>query len=288
MPVAAAVSGESFGVGGEEILVCGGEIFFEGEKFVEDDWFFFARKKDGVEFAEGDFGALVRGDTGDDEVGAVGFVGGGFEAGGGVDGVPHRGVIEAVLGAEVADDGRAGVDADAEFEEWFAFGLPFGVKVFERLFHGNGANVGAGDVIFLGDWSVPESHDRVAFVFVEGAAGLHNEVFHDGEVFVDLGDPIFDGDFFAYGCGIFDVGEENGDDFVFAAEFDLFRIFGDLVGERFVDVLAEGAFHLAFAAVGDEIFVSDGGEISKDDRKEGINHVEDEAAIEEEAGACVI
>ncbi len=58
---------------------------------------------------------MFGGDAGDDDLGAVGFVGGGFEAGSGVDGVPHRGVIEAMFGAEVADDGGAGVDADAEF-----------------------------------------------------------------------------------------------------------------------------------------------------------------------------
>lgn len=90
------------------------ERSFESAKFVEDHRLFFAWKKDGVEFAEGQFGGLVGRDTGDDEVGAVSFVGGRFEAGSGVNGVPHRGVIEAVFGTEVTDDRGAGVDADAE------------------------------------------------------------------------------------------------------------------------------------------------------------------------------
>ncbi len=162
------------------------------------------------------------------------------------------------------------------------------MEVFERLFHGYGANVGAGDVVFLANWRVPEGHDRVAFVFVEGAGGLHDEVFHHSEVFVDLGDPLFDGDFFAEGCGIFDVGEEDGDYFVFAAEFDLIGIFGDLVDEGLVNILAEGGFYLAFVAVGDEVFVGDGGEICEDNSQERVDHVEDEAAIEEEVRGGVV
>lgn len=154
------------------------------------------------------------------------------------------------------------------------------MEVFEGLFHRDGANVGAGDVVFLANWSVPEGHDRVAFVFVESATGLHDEVFHHGEVFVDLSNPLFDRDFFAEGGGIFEVGKENGDSFGFAAELDLVGVFGDLVDEGLVHILAEGGFDLAFVAIGDEVFVGDCGEICENDGEERVNHVENNAAIE--------
>lgn len=114
----------------------------------------------------------------------------GLAAGGEVDVIAEHGVVEAGIGAHVADDGGAGVDADAGFHIQDVFWpvtvvfLPF-VAQFDlfELYAAGGAASGEG-VVFDGYGGAEHGDDGIACVFIEGTFFVLDDGGHFGEVFV--------------------------------------------------------------------------------------------------------
>ena len=119
--------------------------------------------------------AALAGGCAQDDVDAVGL-GAALEAGGDVHRVADHRVVEALGGAEIADEAAAGVDADAEAQGLEGIsalggvlGGQLGVEQGQAAAHLEGRLAGAGGVALVGQGRVPERHDGVADILVDGA-----------------------------------------------------------------------------------------------------------------------
>ena len=123
----------------------------------------------------------VRGARADDDRKPVGFALA-FQAGGEIDAVAQHRIVEAQVGAHVADDAAAGVDADADVDrnEQRAVGLgrclALAVEPLDAVEHVEGGFAGVELVGRVVERRVPERHDRVAHVFVDGALAIDDGV----------------------------------------------------------------------------------------------------------------
>ena len=105
-----------------------------------------------------------------------------FQAGREIDAVAQHRIVEAQVGAHVADDASAGVDADADVDrdEQRAVGLgrrlALAVEPFDAFEHVEGGFAGVELVGRVVERRVPERHDRVAHVFVDGALAIDDGV----------------------------------------------------------------------------------------------------------------
>jgi len=122
--------------------VVGGKRFAP-EDLVDFDGFGAAFEFHGGQRTAGKFAVEMGvGGGGDDDLAGAGL---GTEAGGDVDGIAEGSVLHAALGAEIADDGFAGVNADADVEGRLAGVF---VELVEAALHaGGGADGGFGVVL---------------------------------------------------------------------------------------------------------------------------------------------
>ena len=84
--------------------------------------------------------------------------------------IADRRIIEAALGAHIADacEPRMYADADADLSFTEAEGV-IGIEACERLTHAQGGSNRLARMIGDVDWRIPEGHDRVADELVERA-----------------------------------------------------------------------------------------------------------------------
>ncbi len=267
-----------------------------GFGFAEDgedgDGFVLAFDFDEVGGAAEEIGAEAGAEgVGDEEVEAVLF-GGAFEAGGGVDGVADGGEFFFELGAHVADDGFALVEADADGEGFDAAGGPEFVEFGQFFAHaegGGGGGAGVGDEVGFGGVvaeAAPDGHDGIADEFVDAAVGFEDGLDHAVEVFVELEDELFGGEFFGEAGEAAEVGEEEGDVAMGAAEG--FEVGGGLAEDLLLHVRGEvagdgGAKALSLAAFM-HVVVAEAEESGEGGAGGGEQHGDDEGALVEGVG----
>ena len=84
--------------------------------------------------------------------------------------------------AHVADVHHAAIEANADFQLWPAALDEFRADFFHLLLHDQRRVQRMLRVLFIAQWRAPESHDRVADVFIYRAANLLNRFGHVREV----------------------------------------------------------------------------------------------------------
>lgn len=106
-----------------------------------------------------------------------------FEARGQINRVAQRGISEAQRTADVADRGRAGVDADAHVLGGQPGRLPVPIQPCQCALHIKRRVARVAGMIGVVYGSIPEGHYRVADELVDGAAVLHHNRAHRAQVF---------------------------------------------------------------------------------------------------------
>ena len=138
-----------------------------------------------------------------------------------VDRVPQRGVLKPAARAHVADHGGAGVDADPPADRR----KPFREQLLLQLGRAVDAVIGAADrqqrVVGLQARGVPESHDLVADVFVDGAVPREDDPAQVVEVHLDDLGHVARGHRLRHRCESADVDEHQCDVAAFAAAEDV-------------------------------------------------------------------
>ncbi len=204
---------------------------------------------------------------GDHGVGAELLVGA-LQAGGQVDRVADGRVVEFGVGSEIPHHGLAGVHADAHAKVpvhlSFQFFFEIGAHLGQLGLASEGAFDAAVGVVGQFQGRVPEGHDGVALVFVDGAALLGDDVGHGRQVFVEQrGQFLRVLDLFGYGGEGFDVRKEEGQDSPVAPQLQFIRVGDELIDDRGADVVLEGVFDepflVAFGGVFDGESEKDGG-----------------------------
>ena len=138
---------------------------------------------DMVDFEPGEFRRLVARSRARNDVDAELFRRT-LEPGGDVDLVAERRIIEALNRPHITDAAYPGVEANAEFHcvNWAAGLLrpllPFSVELDQRLAHLERRAHRANPVRRIVERRIPERHDRVAHIFVDGAHLLQDHVGH--------------------------------------------------------------------------------------------------------------
>jgi hypothetical protein len=107
-----------------------------------------------------------------------------LHARGEVHGGADHGVLRALLGADVADDCLAGMQANAHLEARPAARDVLRVECLHRALHGQGAGRRALSVVDVLDRRAVDREDRVADELVDGAAVRDHDVGHAAEVIV--------------------------------------------------------------------------------------------------------
>src|SRR6266705_411731 len=110
-----------------------------------------------------------------------------FQPGSDVHGISHSGVRPALFRPHVPDPDVSSVDADADFECLPAARREFLVQLVALAQPLQGRKNPVARAILVLHRSIPESHDRVAYVLVERAAVLApDDIAHVREVLVDV------------------------------------------------------------------------------------------------------
>src|SRR5579885_2267846 len=161
------------------------------------------------ELAEIGSGALDQ-ILGDDEL-AIIFLGGGFEAARRVDRIAHGGERDRLAVADLADDGRAAMEADADLERRFQIVGKRPVELDEALRHEARRGQRLAAAGFGPAPDAEKGHDAVADEFVDMPARRLDGFAHGGEIAVeDEDDVVGQARFGELGEGA-EIGEENGD-----------------------------------------------------------------------------
>jgi len=150
-----------------------------------------------------------------------------------VDVVTHQRVVHARRRAHVADDHVAGIEADANMQLRLALGDPFPVQLAQHTHHFDGRPGREHRVVVLRNRRAPECHDLVADVFIERPVIFKNDVGHRLQILVEVLDEGLRGKALGYGRKAPYIRKENGKDLLFAAEFQLVRVFEKLIHDRF-------------------------------------------------------
>src|SRR2546423_1484648 len=138
-------------------------------------------------------------------------LGGLLHAGGQVDGVAHGGVFHTEVGADLADDDQAGVDADAHLEVEATVALELLTEGPDLFDDSEAGEDGPLRVVFVGDRGAEESEDGIAHEAGEGALKSIDGGYQvlEGAIH-DLG-PFFRVEHLGHRGRGFDVAEEGGD-----------------------------------------------------------------------------
>ena len=174
------------------------------------------------------------------------------ETGRGVDRIPQRRVLESTSGAHHADHGWTGVDPDAPADRWQSLReqllLQLGRAVDEV--------VGAADrqqrVVVLQPRGVPESHDLVPDVLVDGAVPGKDDAAKVVQVHLDELGHIAGSHRLRHRGEAADVDEHQRDVATLAAAEDVIHAasgLGELRNNLGLQVLAEQSCDLALLAV---------------------------------------
>jgi hypothetical protein len=171
-----------------------------------------------------------------------------FQPAGQVDAVAHDGVAEPLLRPDVADDHLPGIDPHPRLEGDV---LPLlgqaSVQAGDPRPALQGGAAGQKRVIGLRHGRIPEGHDGVADVFVDGRVILQEHARQLAEVLAEQRDEVFGIQPLRQRREPGDVREEDGDFFPLPAQFGLQADLHELTHQFGRHVLAEGAqaaFHL--------------------------------------------
>src|SRR5829696_3436524 len=159
-----------------------------------------------------------------------------LDAGGKVHSVAERRIFEALLGAEIADTGDPGMDADADADRRVRE-PPGGIDELQC------GEAGIARMLGVVEGSVPECHHPVADIFVDGAAMAHHGC-RGGRV--DAADERYDllrRSRLGQSGEIPDVREEDRQRAKLAAQHDPFRRFDELLDDGRCHESAEYAAH---------------------------------------------
>ncbi len=140
-------------------------------------------------------------------------------------------------------------------------------------------------MIGLGEWGVPEAHDGVADVFIEGAVVGEDLVGHVAEVAVHEDAEFFNVHGFGHVGEVGDVGEEEGELRAGGAEDEFFGVLRELLGDGGGDDFGEGFEHEAALFVFGDVGPGEGDEGG--DEEGGSGHDGGEPAdgrVDEEVG----
>jgi hypothetical protein len=134
-----------------------------------------------------------------------------FEPCGQIDRIAQGGIGEAQRAADVADRGRAGVDADAHVLCGQPGRLPLPIQPRQRALHVKRRLACVAGVIGVIHGRVPEGHHRIADELVDGPAVLYDDGAHCAQVFGDHAHQ--DGRRSAFGKGrkVIQIGEQDAD-----------------------------------------------------------------------------
>ena len=210
------------------------------DQLVDGHWFGLALDPDQVQDAEVELvlGRLLH-RLADDYIHPVGL-GLALQPGAQVDVVADDGVVEAQMGTQVAHDHGTGVDADADDEVRHFHLVPDRLKGVDFPHHIQGGPAGPLGVVFLGHRRAPDGHDRVADVLVQDAVVGEDDGRHLIQVGVEgMGEdlrlqPLGDGGEAA------NVGEEDGQLLLLAAQAQIGGVLQDGGDDRGVEVVLEG------------------------------------------------
>ena len=103
---------------------------------------------------------------------------------------------------------------------------------------------GLRSVVFVFERSAPESHNRVADIFVESTVVFENDLGHVGEILIEEKSEFLRVEFFRDGGEAANVAEHDGD-FGFA-RFDEFGIEEQAANDFGTEILAKGGADAAF------------------------------------------
>jgi hypothetical protein len=134
-----------------------------------------------------------------------------LQAGGGVDRVANHGERHAVLAPDIAEDGRPIVDADAHREPIRRRALALVIPPFERLEHLFGAGERVCGIVGARRWNAEYGDDRIADVFVDGAATGKDLRGHPGVEFAQQRQDRFRRHGLSHLSEADDIGKQNAD-----------------------------------------------------------------------------
>ena len=162
-----------------------------------------------------------------------------FQPRGEVDAVAEHRIVEAQVRAHIADDAGAGVQADADIERdvnvaaLLCLLLAQLVELVDLLKHVDRGLTGVELMLLVVDRRVPERHDGVAHIFVDGTLARQDCIGQRGQEPVhQFGQAlrvVLVG--FRDGGEAADVGEHDGHLALFAAKHELFRRLRELLDQ---------------------------------------------------------
>src|SRR4051794_2434776 len=139
-----------------------------------------------------------------------------------VHGIPYDRVIEPEFRPHVSDERSPRIDADADGNVWQRYGaLPeaehvVGVEVAQTLADTQCSPAGARRVVRSRERSVPERHERIADVFVDGAAFREDVAGQSAKQQIEKVHHLGWRQLFAHRGEVPDIEEENRDFALFA------------------------------------------------------------------------
>ncbi len=191
----------------------------------------------------------VGGGLGHQGAGPVGFVGP-LEAGGEVHGVAQHGVVEAAVGAQVAHQGHASVQADAHLQARQVTRRPPLRELGHRVLATDGSSARTHGVIGLGQGRTEHRHRGVADVLVDGPALFQDDGAHGSQAFVE---QLHEGgriELFGQRGEPLDIGEEGGDLGALSPQAQAVRVGDQLVHHGRREIVCERTPHSPSPAPG--------------------------------------
>ena len=204
-----------------------------------------------------------------------------LEAGSEVHIVAHDRIVEALVRAQVADraDARIEPGAHANGGKIPAFALGVGapdlIEAAELVAHGERRAAGVLGVFGIVQGRVPERHDAVAHIFVDGAFAFEDDVGHRCQEPVDESGELLRVKFFGNRGEVPDIAKQHRHGLHLAAQGELFRMGGELLDHRRRQIAAERAAHLAALGLGAQIDNQGSGQIDKHGGDRGIDRIEE-------------
>ena len=132
---------------------------------------------------------------------------------------------------------------------------------------------GTRGVLGLGQGRVPESHDAVTHIFVDGAPVFHHNVSHGRQKAVDELGQRLRFHLFGHSREIADVGEKHRHLFFFAAQFEKRRVFGQAVHQNGRKVAGESFPDFAALVLGFKVMHQRGNQINREHRQRRIDGI---------------
>ena len=201
-----------------------GQLAFKGHDLEDPHRRLPALHRHQVQFPEGHgLVALRRSGLAGHDGGAVKLVEP-LQAGGQVHRVADDRVVEAFGRSQVADDGLAGVQADAHGQGRQLQPGKAPVETFQGVPLEQRRPAGPHRLVFLVQGGAPQGHDGVAFEFIHRALLLQDDLGHGGKVVVEQGHHRLGVQALGNGGEAGQVGEKQGNPAALAPQLQLFRV----------------------------------------------------------------